>query len=65
MSRMLDPLLMLILLLNFFVALGTSRMRAVINAIALQGMLLGILAALVHREAHAQTVVILRSEPPS
>jgi hydrogenase-4 component E len=38
---------MLVLLLNFFV-LGTSRLHAVINAAALQGAVLGVLALLVH-----------------
>jgi hydrogenase-4 component E len=42
MERFLDPLLILILSLNF-VALGVSRIRAVINTVAFQGMLLGFL----------------------
>ncbi len=37
----------LVLLLNFFV-LGTSRLRAVINASAAQGVVLGVLALCVH-----------------
>ncbi len=45
MVQFLDPLLIVVLALNF-VALGVSRIRGVINAVALQGMLLGILAAL-------------------
>ena len=40
-----DPLLILALALNF-VALGVSRIRGVISAVALQGILLGILALL-------------------
>lgn len=47
MSPAVDPVLMLVLLLNFFV-LGTSRLHAVINAAALQGAILGLLALLVH-----------------
>jgi hydrogenase-4 component E len=47
MSGAVDPVLMLVLLLNFFV-LGTSRIHAVINAAALQGAVLGVLALLMH-----------------
>jgi hydrogenase-4 component E len=47
MSRAVDPLLVLVMLLNFFV-LGTSRLRAAIGASALQGALLGLLTVLVH-----------------
>jgi hydrogenase-4 component E len=42
-----DPLLVVILLLNFFL-LGASRLRAVIGASALQGVVLGILAVTAH-----------------
>jgi hydrogenase-4 component E len=42
MGQLLDPLLILVLALNF-VALGVSRIRAVINTVALQGILLGFL----------------------
>src|SRR6266705_2469522 len=42
MAQILDPLLIVILALNF-VALGVSRIRAVINTVALQGILLGFL----------------------
>jgi hydrogenase-4 component E len=48
-TQFLDPLLMIVLALNF-VTLGVSRMRAVINAVALQGILLGILPLAVHPE---------------
>src|SRR6516164_8348413 len=41
MMQLLDPLLIAALALNF-VALGVSRIRGVISAVALQGMLLGI-----------------------
>jgi hydrogenase-4 component E len=47
MSSLTDPLLVLVLLLNFLL-LGTSRLRAAINASALQGALLGLLAVFVH-----------------
>ena len=45
--QILDPLLIVALALNF-VALGVSRIRAVVNAVALQGVLLGILPLFVH-----------------
>ncbi len=47
MAQILDPLLIAALALNF-VALGVSRIRAVINAVALQGIVLGILPLFVH-----------------
>ncbi len=47
MSSAVDPVLVLVLLLNFL-SLGTSRLHAVINAVALQGVLLSALALLVH-----------------
>lgn len=47
MSKVVDPVLMLALLLNFYVV-GTSRLHAVINGAALQGAALGILALLMH-----------------
>ena len=49
MSRYLDPLLIAALALNF-VALGASRIRGVINAVALQGMLLGVLPLLLNSD---------------
>jgi hydrogenase-4 component E len=49
MERLLDPLLILTLAANF-IALGVSRIRGVINAVALQGVLLGLLTLLVHPE---------------
>jgi hydrogenase-4 component E len=48
-----DPLLVLVLLINLFV-LGTSRMRAVIAGSAIQGVILGLLAALSHQHAGPQ-----------
>jgi hydrogenase-4 component E len=47
MNQIVDPLLILALAMNF-VALGVSRLRGVINAVALQGILLGILPLFVH-----------------
>ena len=41
MSSLLDPILVLVLLLNF-VVLGASRLRTIIHAVAIQGMLLGV-----------------------
>lgn len=57
MSDTVDALLVMVLLLNFFV-LGTSRLRAVINGTALQGVVLGILAIFVHREFSVQPILI-------
>lgn len=47
MNAFMDPILVLVLLLNF-VALGASRMRTVIQAVTAQGVLLGLLIALAH-----------------
>jgi len=49
MLETLDPLLIVVLALNF-VALGVSRIRGVINAVALQGILLGIFPFFFHPE---------------
>jgi hydrogenase-4 component E len=57
MSHVVDPLLVLVLLSNFFV-LGTSRLRAIINATAAQGVLLGSLAILVHHELTPRPVLV-------
>jgi hydrogenase-4 component E len=46
-SSAVDPVLVLVLLLNFFV-LGTSRIDAVITGAALQGAVLGVLALVMH-----------------
>jgi hydrogenase-4 component E len=53
-----DPLLILTLALNF-VALGVSRIRAVINAVAFQGILLGLLSVLVHDEISPWSIVLM------
>ncbi len=47
MHNLVGPLLVVVLLLNFFL-LGTSRLQAVINASAMQGVLLGVLTLCVH-----------------
>jgi hydrogenase-4 component E len=47
MAEVLDPLLIVALAVNFF-ALGVSRIRAVINAVALQGILLGVAPLFTH-----------------
>ena len=58
MVQLLDLLLIIALALNF-VALGVSRIRAVINAVALQGILLGLFPALVHSEIGARGIVLM------
>src|SRR5438552_18679747 len=50
MTANIDPLLVVVLLLNLFL-LGTSRLRAVIGGSALQGVVLGVLAFIVHGHA--------------
>ena len=49
MDELLDPFLILILAMNF-VSLGVSRIRAVINVVAFQGVLLGVFPLFVHGE---------------
>jgi hydrogenase-4 component E len=49
MDQLIDLVLIIAVALNF-VALGVSRIRAVINAVALQGILLGVLPLLVHSD---------------
>jgi hydrogenase-4 component E len=51
------PLLVFILLLNLFV-LGSSRLRAVIGASALQGVVLGILAVTRHGELSVEILAV-------
>ena len=58
MTALLDPLLIVILAINFF-ALGVSRIRSVIKAVALQGILLGIFPLLVHSEIGLRGVVLV------
>jgi len=58
MLAILDPLSIVALALNF-VALGTSRIRGVINAVALQGILLGICPLLVNVETGLRGVLLV------
>ena len=58
MDQFLDPLLIMSLTLNF-VALGVSRIRGVINAVAVQGILLGILALFVHPDIGLRGVLLV------
>lgn len=58
MAQLLDPLLIVALALNF-VALGVSRIRAVINAVAFQGILLGILPLFVHPEIGIRGILLV------
>ena len=52
-----DPLLVLVLLINFF-ALGTSRLRAIISGSAAQGALLGALTLAVHRGVDLEVALV-------
>jgi hydrogenase-4 component E len=58
MSQFIDPLLIVALTLNF-VALGVSRLRGIINAVALQGILLGALPLFLHSEIGARVLVLV------
>ena len=57
MAMLLEPVLIAALALNF-VMLGTSRVRAVIQAVALQGALFGILPILIHADVEARAVFL-------
>jgi hydrogenase-4 component E len=56
-NHLYDPLLVLLLLLNLYMV-GTSRLRTVINASAVQGLLLGPVALLVHGHLTTATVLV-------
>jgi len=58
MVQILDPLLIFALALNFF-ALGVSRVRAVINAVALQGLLLGFIPLFLHPDIGYRGVLLV------
>jgi hydrogenase-4 component E len=59
MDQLLDPLLIVALALNF-VALAVSRIRAVINTVALQGILLGIMPLLLpHHEIGVRNILLI------
>jgi hydrogenase-4 component E len=57
MVHILDPLLILVLALNF-VALGVSRLRAVIHAVAFQGVLLGAMPLLAQPHVGTRAVLL-------
>jgi hydrogenase-4 component E len=57
MHAIFDPLLVVVLLLNLFV-LGTSRLRAVIGASALQGVVLGVLTVSAHGDFTAEVLLV-------
>jgi hydrogenase-4 component E len=57
MSAAVDPILVLISLLNFLL-LGTSRLRAAITASAMQGGLLGLLTVFVHGEPALRPIAV-------
>jgi hydrogenase-4 component E len=58
MAQLLDPLLIMALALNF-VALGVSRIRGVINAVALQGILLGLIPFLLHPDIGLRGLLLM------
>jgi hydrogenase-4 component E len=58
MVQFLDPLLITALALNF-VALGVSRIRGVISAVAIQGMLLGVFPLFVHPEIGLRGILLV------
>lgn len=55
-----DPLLVMVVLLNFFL-LGTSRLKAIIKGVALQGVLLGIAFAMAHRDVDESGGVVVNA----
>ncbi|MEK6257306.1 MAG: hydrogenase [Planctomycetota bacterium] len=60
MAQLRDPFLILIVILAInFVALGVSRIRAVINAVAFQGVLLGLFPLIVNFEISRRGVVLM------
>jgi hydrogenase-4 component E len=56
MEFILDPLLVVVLVLNLFV-LGNSRLRAVVHLAALQGALLGVISLLVRQHVELEAVL--------
>jgi hydrogenase-4 component E len=57
MHRAVDPLLVIVLLLNFFL-LGTSRLKAAVSSSALQGVVLGVLTVVVHEHIGLEPLCI-------
>jgi len=58
MVQLLDPLLIVALALNF-VTLGVSRIRGVIDAVALQGILLGLLPLFLHPDIGPRVILLV------
>src|SRR5439155_13269319 len=58
MIQVFDPLLIAALALNF-VALGVSRIRAVINAVAFQGILVGTFPLLIHPDIGFRGILLV------
>jgi len=58
MTDLLNAVLVIILVLNLF-AFGTSRIRAVIRTISLQGILLGMIPLLVHKHLTIPVVMMI------
>ena len=58
MTDLLNAILVIILVMNLF-ALGTSRIRTVIHTVAAQGILLGILPMLIHKQLTIPVVLII------
>ena len=58
MVQLLDPALILVLAINFF-SLGVSRIRSVITAVAIQGILLGVIPLFVHPEIGLRGIVLM------
>ena len=58
MVPLLNALLVIVLLINLF-ALGTSRIRALVHAAAVQGVLLGMMPVIVHGGTHATAMIAL------
>jgi hydrogenase-4 component E len=56
-ASIVDPILVVVLLLNFLM-LGQSRLRAVIQCAAVQGVLLGLLLIVAHGEPDLRTVAL-------
>ncbi len=54
----LDSLVILVLVLNF-VALGVTRVRAIVSSVAAQGVLLGLLALFIHADLAPRRVIMV------
>ncbi len=58
MISVLDPVLVVLILLNFFL-LGTSRIRAAIEVVSLQGFLLGVMPVLIHPHVGLRVMAVV------